>query len=38
MILYRKYKDTDLAYKSSLNDKLINYGIEIEFAFNKMNT
>lgn len=31
-------KDTDLAYKSSLNDKLINYGIEIEFAFNKMNT
>lgn len=31
-------KDTDLAYKTSLNDKLINYGIEIEFAFNKMNT
>jgi len=31
-------KDTDLSYKTSLNDKLINYGIEIEFAFNKMNT
>jgi len=31
-------KDTDLAFKTSLNDKLINYGIEIEFAFNKMNT
>lgn len=31
-------KDTDLSFKTSLNDKLINYGIEIEFAFNKMNT
>ena len=31
-------KDTDLSFKTSLNDKLINYGVEIEFAFNKMNT
>ena len=31
-------KSQDLGYKTALNDKLINYTIEIEYAFNKMNT
>lgn len=31
-------KGTDLQYKTKLNDKLINYTIEVEYAFNKMNT
>ena len=28
---------SSFAYKTSLNDKLINYTIEIEYAFNKIN-
>lgn len=31
-------KTEDLQYQTSLNDKMINYTIEVEYAFNKMNT
>lgn len=30
-------KSKSMAFKTSLNDKLINYGVEFEFAFNKIN-
>lgn len=31
-------KSEDFQYKTSLNDKMINYTIDVEYAFNKMNT
>lgn len=31
-------KSKDLGFKTRLNDKLINYTLELDFAFNKMNT
>ena len=31
-------KTKSLAFKTSLNDKLINYTIEFEFAFTKINS
>ena len=31
-------KSSDLSFQTKLNDKLINYTIEVEFAFNKLNS
>lgn len=31
-------KSEEFAYKTALNDKMINYTIDVEYAFNKMNT
>lgn len=31
-------KAEDMEFKTTLNDKLINYSLELEFAFNKINT
>ena len=31
-------KSKSLAYKTVLNDKLINYTVELEFAFTKINS
>ena len=31
-------KTEELLYKTRLDDKLINYGVKVDFAFNKINT
>jgi len=33
-----KVKDSDFTYKTHLNDKLVNYTVQFEYAFNSINT